>query len=345
MTDISIIMPTRDDGTAVEATLRSLRQQNQVTWELVVVDGGSVDGSADRLRRLMLQDERIRARFLPEDAVVDAIFDALPVVSAATISIVPPGTLFEPNALMRLVADMHLGGSCACIGEIGIATERQTLALMDEPLPAAPVVDDIVGMSLLRPVLCAIRRADLLHRSVDRALGWCAMRALMVQLASDGTSWRRVSGVLATQRVEHDVTSESIVESGHRALRFANISAARSDAMCARVALDYATCRALTDSPARALAWMSTMCQVERIDSIDAVAAARRAVLHMLQCWPVQSGERPSGWGDRLIAWWDVCVEADIMSPEAEEFARAMLKSDRGLRFAVMSSAAHRTAG
>ena len=48
---ISIILRSYNEGWALKDTLPALRAQEYKNWELIVIDSGSTDGSADLLRQ------------------------------------------------------------------------------------------------------------------------------------------------------------------------------------------------------------------------------------------------------------------------------------------------------
>jgi len=57
---VSIIMPARDAGATIETALQSLRNQSWGNIEILVIDNGSRDATADITRRLGASDPRIR---------------------------------------------------------------------------------------------------------------------------------------------------------------------------------------------------------------------------------------------------------------------------------------------
>jgi glycosyltransferase involved in cell wall biosynthesis len=57
---VSIITPCYNAATFIEATIHSIQQQTLRDWELLVVDDGSVDNSADIVRRMAKDDNRIK---------------------------------------------------------------------------------------------------------------------------------------------------------------------------------------------------------------------------------------------------------------------------------------------
>ena len=57
---VSVLLPVRDEAARVEPCLRSLLAQEGVDLELVVLDDGSTDGTADVVRRVADGDPRVR---------------------------------------------------------------------------------------------------------------------------------------------------------------------------------------------------------------------------------------------------------------------------------------------
>ena len=57
---VSIITPCYNAATFIEATIQSIQQQTLTDWELLVVDDGSTDNSADIVRSMAKDDNRIK---------------------------------------------------------------------------------------------------------------------------------------------------------------------------------------------------------------------------------------------------------------------------------------------
>ena len=57
---VSVLLPLRDEAARVEPCLRALLAQTGVDAEVVVLDDGSTDGTADVVRRVADGDPRVR---------------------------------------------------------------------------------------------------------------------------------------------------------------------------------------------------------------------------------------------------------------------------------------------
>lgn len=70
---VSILLPVRDAAATLPQALDSIRSQTFTEWELIAVDDGSSDGSADILARAGAADARIRTLRRPAEGIVPAL--------------------------------------------------------------------------------------------------------------------------------------------------------------------------------------------------------------------------------------------------------------------------------
>lgn len=76
---ICILTPVLNGAWRLDATLASVRGQSHESWRLIVMDGGSTDGSLDIARRHAAGDSRIEVRTAQDAGMYDALrrgFDA-----------------------------------------------------------------------------------------------------------------------------------------------------------------------------------------------------------------------------------------------------------------------------
>jgi len=69
--NISVVIPTHG-GDFLSAAVQSVRAQTLTDWELVIVDDGSTDGTAEVARRLAVEDPRVRVVTSPQNGGVAA---------------------------------------------------------------------------------------------------------------------------------------------------------------------------------------------------------------------------------------------------------------------------------
>jgi len=70
---LSTLMAVRNEEQYLAAALDSLRRQTLTDWELVVVDDGSTDATADILTTYADKDQRFRVFYQPADGLVSAL--------------------------------------------------------------------------------------------------------------------------------------------------------------------------------------------------------------------------------------------------------------------------------
>lgn len=69
---VSIIMPTYNRRYIIERAIDSIRQQSFKSWELIIVDDGSQDGTQDLVANIASHDKRIRYEPLKKNGGVSA---------------------------------------------------------------------------------------------------------------------------------------------------------------------------------------------------------------------------------------------------------------------------------
>lgn len=109
---ISVLMPVHNGGTYLEPAVRSMMAQTLRDIEIVVVDDGSTDGSADVLRRLALEDGRVRVETLERNlGLVGALNHGLGLVRAPLVARMDADDLSHPDRLatQKRYMDKHEG--------------------------------------------------------------------------------------------------------------------------------------------------------------------------------------------------------------------------------------------
>jgi glycosyltransferase involved in cell wall biosynthesis len=70
---VSVLLPVRNAAGPLGRALASIRSQTYADWELVAVDDGSTDGSADRLEAVAREEPRLRVLRGPHHGIVAAL--------------------------------------------------------------------------------------------------------------------------------------------------------------------------------------------------------------------------------------------------------------------------------
>ena len=183
---VSVLLPLRDEAHRVEACLRALLAQQGVDLEIVVLDDGSRDGTADVVRRVAARDPRVR------------------VLTGAPL---PPGWLGKPHACAQLAA------AAAGPSEVLVFLDADVV-LAPHAVAATAALLDETGLDLISPY--PRQDAPGLTRLVQPLLQWSILTFLPLRLAerSPRASLSAANGqLLAVRRSAYDAAG------GHAAVR------------------------------------------------------------------------------------------------------------------------------
>ncbi len=125
---VSIIIPTYNRAALLMQTLDSIRSQTYTNWELIIVDDGSVDDTAERVNNLC--DTRIRYVKTSRTAIGGKLKNmGMQLVSGSLIAFNDSDDLWDPRKLEKQVKALEQNagaGFCLCGG--------YTFRNEDEPL-------------------------------------------------------------------------------------------------------------------------------------------------------------------------------------------------------------------
>jgi hypothetical protein len=151
---VSVLMPTFEQAAFIGRALASLQAQTLARWELIVVDDGSQDGTAQALAPWLV-DARIRYQRLERnEGLGRALNRAFEAAAAPLIAYLPSDDLFHADHLARLAAALD-AAPAAVLAYAGLRHHYNRHA--DGRLPG----------SWLQLVQCMHRRVDL--RWTERA--------------------------------------------------------------------------------------------------------------------------------------------------------------------------------
>jgi cellulose synthase/poly-beta-1,6-N-acetylglucosamine synthase-like glycosyltransferase/peptidoglycan/xylan/chitin deacetylase (PgdA/CDA1 family) len=138
---VSIIVPAYNEAAGIGRAVRSLAESSYPEFEVVVVDDGSTDGTAEIVDGLGL--DRVRVIRQQNQGKAIALNTALAASRHGLIAAVDADTLFEPDTLRRLVgpfADPDVG---AVAGNTKVGNRRSLLGLWQH-------IDYVTGFNLDR---------------------------------------------------------------------------------------------------------------------------------------------------------------------------------------------------
>ncbi|MEW6648004.1 MAG: glycosyltransferase [Pseudomonadota bacterium] len=167
---ISVLLPFYNAASTLDETLRSIRAQTLTQFELIAVDDGSSDASAEIVRRHAQEDARIRLLQPGRQGVVGAMNSALAAARSTIVARMDADDVMAPERLERqyelLCAQPHL----AAVGsQVRLFPEEQIqggfheyIRWQNACLSAQDIADEIyVELPIAHPSLMFRRDAVL----------------------------------------------------------------------------------------------------------------------------------------------------------------------------------------
>jgi cellulose synthase/poly-beta-1,6-N-acetylglucosamine synthase-like glycosyltransferase/peptidoglycan/xylan/chitin deacetylase (PgdA/CDA1 family) len=138
---VSIVVPAYNEAVGIEAAVRSLAASDYPTFEVIVVDDGSDDGTGDRVERLRLPGVTLLRQ--PNRGKAAALNRGIAAARHDLIVTVDADTVFEPDTVRRLVQPFRAPGVGAVSGNTKIGNRRGLLGRWQH-------VEYVIGFNLDR---------------------------------------------------------------------------------------------------------------------------------------------------------------------------------------------------
>ncbi|TAK68416.1 MAG: glycosyltransferase [Actinomycetota bacterium] len=110
---VSVLMPVRDQATQLVAAVASVQAQSWSHWELIVVDDGSSDATAEVATLLAASDPRIRVVSTPPRGVAAARNRALQEATGTYVAFLDSDNIWTPHQLAAAVVALADGRAIA----------------------------------------------------------------------------------------------------------------------------------------------------------------------------------------------------------------------------------------
>ena len=154
---VSVVMPIRDAATTLQAALDSVVAQTFTEFELIVIDDGSTDGSAEMLMQASERDSRIRVVLNPGRGLTVALNHGIALAQGRFIARQDADDLSMPDRLEHQVRCLELREDVCAVGTAAVIVDGT-----GESLGAFPVR---FGASAVRAGLTSAR-ATPVHGSM-----------------------------------------------------------------------------------------------------------------------------------------------------------------------------------
>lgn len=161
---VSIITPCYNAAKYIQATIQSIQQQTLTDWELLVVDDGSLDNSADIVRSMAKDDNRIKLIQKENGGTASARKLGLELAQGEYIQFLDADDQIDSNKLLRQTTEMEVSNLNVSYTDwcyITSSGEKEEIQGMNSSFIRILTCWGIFGTL---PIHCFLYRRDFLER-------------------------------------------------------------------------------------------------------------------------------------------------------------------------------------
>lgn len=182
---LSIIMPSLDQAPFLESALRSVLGQGRSDVELIVIDGGSTDGSVEIIEKYRrLYPDRLRYVSEPDNGQAHAVNKGLARARGTLVGWLNSDDVYEPGGLDCVIRAFEEQPNCDVV--YGRANYIDRHGTVTEPYPVRTTLDRSSlahECYLCQPAVFWRRRADESDWRLDESLQLCMDYDLWIRMA------------------------------------------------------------------------------------------------------------------------------------------------------------------
>ena len=218
---VSIVMAARNAATTIRETLDSVRAQTYQSWELIIVDDGSSDATAELAAAAAQDDPRIRLIQQSASGVSVARNVGIGLARYELILFIDTDDLIAPEHIENLATALHSGASRGGVySDWEVFDEDGHVQTGDGFSGKDDLFESLARRCVFAIHACLVRK-DLIRRAgcFDPDIPVCEDWDLWQRIARTGATFDRVPGAPARVRVRSGSASSRTAELFHYGLR------------------------------------------------------------------------------------------------------------------------------
>lgn len=233
---VSVLIPAYNAAATLAVTLSSVEKQTYPNIEIIVVDDGSTDATADILRHLAERMGRLRFVSIPNGGQAAARNLALSRAEGKYAAPLDSDDIWHPNYLERLVSSLEQAGPAAAMA-YAFLRRIDSQGRVTETKPGyavAPVaLNQMLAFNVVGTGSAIVFRTDL-ARSVggyETRLGGAEDYLMQLRLAARGTVIAVPEYLVGYRTSNHSLSTKRMAMSGwsKRVLEIARVELAEAD--------------------------------------------------------------------------------------------------------------------
>lgn len=198
--NVSIVVPNFNQAQFLDATLRSLVGNSDHEIEIIVMDGGSKDGSVEVIKKY--ESDLAFWRSSPDAGQTHAIAEGFSKATGELLGWINADDVLAPGAIARLLQTAQKVGGCDGVFYGGYQVINES-GEVEEVFPATPVIPWIarrIGPIICQPGTFWGRAAYEKVHGVDASLQYCMDLDLWMRFITARVPFHVVSGIQAQYR-------------------------------------------------------------------------------------------------------------------------------------------------
>ena len=170
---VSIVLPACNAADTLDAAFRSIERQTESSWECVVIDDGSTDGTSAIARSVGQRDARVRVVSTPHRGIVSALNEGLRLCRAPLVARMDADDVMHRERLAAQAAALDADPGLSAVGAHVRIFPRARVTLRgreyEQWLNSLRTPEDVARDAFVE---CPIAHPTLMMRAAVAALGY-----------------------------------------------------------------------------------------------------------------------------------------------------------------------------